>query len=92
MVVREKDYIQQLADYVKRNLSKGYTIDTLRWALVKQGRNRTEIERAITLAQQQMAANAPKFQAKPQLIVDRKEEKQEKKEGFFARIVSWFKG
>lgn len=88
---KEKDYLQRLADYLKRNIAKGYTVDSLRWALVKQGKNRTEIERALTLAQQQMAADAPKFQSKPQLIVQREEEKKPEKKGFFESIIGWFK-
>ena len=92
IVPREQVYLQKLAEYIKKNIAKGYTLDSLRWALVKQGKNRTEIERAITLAQQQMAANAPRFQSKPQLIVERKEEEKQAKKGFFVRIVDWFKG
>ena len=91
MVVREKDYIQQLANYVKKNLVKGYSLDSLRWALVRQGRNRTEVEKAIMLAQEQMAAAAPRFQPS-RVIIEKKEEKAEKKKGLFARFVDWFKG
>ena len=76
MVSRDKDYLQQLAEYIKKNMAKGYTPDSLRWALVKQGKNRTEIERAMTLAQEQMAAQAPKFHSKPQLIVEKKEDEK----------------
>lgn len=91
VVPREQLYLQKLADYIKRNISKGYTLDSLRWALVKQGKNRTEIERAVTLAQQQMAANAPKFQPTARVIIEKEEPKSVKK-GIFAKFIDWFKG
>lgn len=62
---RETDYIQQLANYIKRNVSKGYTIDSLKWALINQGYSRTEIERAAKIANAQLAAQAPKMVEKP---------------------------
>ena len=31
------NYIQQLADYIMKNLSKGYTVDALRFSLMNQG-------------------------------------------------------
>ena len=58
---RKTDYIQQLADYIKKNLSKGYTQDALKWALINQGHSRTEVERAIALSNEQLALQAPKM-------------------------------
>lgn len=59
------DYIHQLADYIKRNLSKGYTIDSLKYALLSQGYSRSAVERAITIANEQLAKEAPKMKEKP---------------------------
>lgn len=56
---------QQLVDYIKKNLSKGYTIDALRYSLVKQGYSRTSVDKSIDLANREMAAQAPKMVEKP---------------------------
>jgi len=87
--LRGTDYIQQLADYIKRNLSKGYTQDSLKWALVSQGHSRTEIERAIKLANEQLAYQAPKMVEKPVIKVEVEPPVEEKK-GFWSRLKSWF--
>lgn len=63
-----KNYVQQLADYIKKNLAKGYTIDSLRFSLKEQGYSRISIENAIELANKQLAAEAPPMKEKPQII------------------------
>ncbi len=61
----EESYIHQLASYIKKNLAKGYTLDSLKIALEKQDYSRTAIERAIKLANEQLAASAPVMVEKP---------------------------
>lgn len=36
-----------LADYIKKNLSKGYNANSLKWALLNQGYSRSAVERAF---------------------------------------------
>ena len=62
-----KDHIQQLANYIKKNLSKGYTMDALRFSLMKQGYSRISVEKAIELSNQQLAASAPEMKEKPKI-------------------------
>ena len=62
-----KDHIQQLAEYIKRNLAKGYTMDALRFSLIKQGYSRISVEKAIELANNQLAASAPEMKEKPKI-------------------------
>ena len=45
----DKNYLQQLAEYLKKNLKKGYTKESLKWALVNQGHSKIEVEKAIAL-------------------------------------------
>ena len=96
----EKSQNQQLADHIKRNISKGYTIESLKYSLMAQGYSRTSIEKAIEIANKQMAENAPKMVEKPviryQTIDD--EEMAAKMaaqdgegKGFFGRMFGWFK-
>jgi len=56
---------QKLADYVKKNISKGYTLDALRYSLLHQGYSRTSVEKAIEIANRQLAAQAPRINDKP---------------------------
>jgi len=66
-MLREDDYIQQLADYIKKNLSKGYTLESLKIALEHQDYSRTSIERAIELANEQLADSLPQMKEKPKI-------------------------
>lgn len=86
---------QQLADYIKKNLAKGYTVDSLRFSLVKQGYSRTSIEKSIEMANQQLATSAPKMVEKPtisyQVLDDndmaaRVAAQDAASKGFFSRI------
>lgn len=57
--------VNQIADYIKNNLSKGYTVDSLKWALINQGYSRSLITKAIEIVNKEMAAKAPKLVEKP---------------------------
>ena len=54
-----------LKDYLKKNLKKGYTLESLKWALLKQGYSRTAIERAIEQIHKELAEKAPVLKEKP---------------------------
>ena len=58
-VRKDVNYVQNLVDYVKKNLSKGYDLDSLKWALIGQGHSRLEVEKAIKFAQSDIAKAAP---------------------------------
>jgi superfamily I DNA and/or RNA helicase len=95
VIDRSKDYIQQIADYIKKNLSKGYTLDALRFSLISQGYSRLSVENAINVANEQLAAQAPPMKEKPQItykvITDDETYVYEKNRGFFRRLLSIFK-
>ena len=89
---------QQLADHIKKNLQKGYTIDSLRFSLLQQGYSRTSVEKAIDMANKQLAMQAPKIQEKPVVkyeVIDEDElarkmaERDAQGRGFFSRL--WHK-
>lgn len=50
-IKKDANYMQNLVDYTKRNLKKGYSQDSLRWALINQGHSRIEVDKALSLAQ-----------------------------------------
>ena len=99
MAALEKSQNQQLADHIKRNLSKGYTIESLRYSLMQQGYSRTSVEKAIQIANKQMAETAPKMVEKPviryQTVDDEdmaaKVANQDESQGFFKKLFGWFK-
>ncbi|GBE20062.1 MAG TPA: hypothetical protein ENG87_01295 [Candidatus Pacearchaeota archaeon] len=59
------EYKRKLVDYIKRNLSKGYTLDSLQIALTNQGYSRSIVERAIEQANKELAQKAPVLKEKP---------------------------
>jgi SOS response regulatory protein OraA/RecX len=89
---------QQLADHIKRNLAKGYTADSLKYSLMSQGYSRTCVEKALELANKQLAESAPKMVEKPvikyEVINDDEMAARvaaNNKKGFFGTIAGWFK-
>lgn len=90
---------QQLADYIKKNLAKGYTLDSLKYSLIKQGYSKTSIEKAMEMANKQLAANAPKMVEKPVVRFETVDEAELRKKmeaedranrGFLGKIKGWF--
>ncbi|MCF7910585.1 hypothetical protein K9L16_02855 [Candidatus Pacearchaeota archaeon] len=49
----------QLIEKVKKNLKKGYSAKTLKYALINQGYSRISVERAIERAQKEIAKELP---------------------------------
>lgn len=87
---KNENYIQELKEYIKKNLRKGYTKESLRWALINQGHSRVEVDKAIKKVEEELAKEAPILQTKPEIkyeVLEEKEEKETpKKKSFFKRI------
>jgi secreted Zn-dependent insulinase-like peptidase len=49
---------EKLVQYVKKNLDKGYPIETLKYALLSQGYGRTSVQKALESAQNPQPAVA----------------------------------
>ena len=47
MAERETVRRQKLVEYFRKNLEKGYDLETLKWALIKQGHSRVDVSYAI---------------------------------------------
>jgi len=82
--------MQQLVNYIKKNLSKGYTIEALRWALINQDYPRVEIEKAINLTNEQLGKEAPILKEKP-VIKYEAEPIETLETSFWQKIKNWFK-
>ena len=61
------NYKENLMNYFKKNLSKGYTAETLKWALINQGYSRSIVEVALEKAQKELAEKAPVLKEKPKI-------------------------
>jgi hypothetical protein len=80
--MRESEYKKKLVDYLKKNLKKGYPMDSLKWALVKQGYSRTLVDMAIKEANSELAREAPILSEKPVItheIIGENDKPMEKK-------------
>jgi len=55
----------KLVDYIKKNITRGYTSESLKWALIKQGYSRSAVEKAIEQTHKDLAEKAPVLKEKP---------------------------
>ena len=73
---------RQIVEHIKKNLAKGYNVDTLKYALIGQGYSRTAVDNALKTATQETSSlshQSLKSKEKPQItykIVDDEEMKQ----------------
>ena len=84
---------EQLIEYFKRNLKKGYTTDSLKWALISQGYSRVIVEEALNEAQKEMAKEAPIFKEKPRInyqVLDKDGKPVEVKNSFWEKVLRFF--
>lgn len=73
---KRKTYRQELTEYIKKNIKKGYTKESLKWALISQGYSKLEVEKSIKRADEELASQAPLLKTKPQIkyeIIEPKE-------------------
>ncbi len=83
---------EQLIEYFKRNLKKGYTADSLKWALISQGYSRVIVEEAIVEAQKEMAKEAPIFKEKPRInyqVLDKEGKQVEVKKPWWKKLFGF---
>jgi hypothetical protein len=57
--MRKLDSKHQLVNYFINNVKKGYTVDSLKFALLRQGYSRTSVEQSLDEANKIMSEKAP---------------------------------
>ena len=85
------NYRKKIIDYLKKNLKKGYTIDSLKWALIGQGYSITSVERAIEEFNKELARKAPILKEEPVIkyeIIDEQDQPVKIKKSWWKRIFS----
>jgi len=86
----EIGYLRNIVNYFKKNLAKGYTLESLKWSLVKQGYSRTLVEKAIEQVNKELAEKAPVLKEKPRIkyeIIDENDKPISIKKSFWKRIL-----
>ena len=86
---KKEDYVAQLSMYIKKNLKKGYTLESLKYALINQGHSRLEVDKAIKKAQEEQSREAPVLETKPTIVyeaLDADNVKVEPKGSFWKRL------
>ncbi len=76
-------YKDRLKEHIKKNLKKGYTPDTLKYALVRQGYSRVLVEKALEESQKEIALEVPVLKPRTQIVYEPETKKEETK--------SWWK-
>lgn len=68
MAERETIRRQKLVEYFRKNLQKGYDLETLKWALIKQGHTRIDVSYAVEQVKDEFTKrNLVKEEVKPVL-------------------------
>jgi len=61
---------KDVVEYIKANLKKGYTLDSLKYALISQGYPRSIIDQAINQVNKDLAKQAPILKEKPKILYE----------------------
>ena len=80
---------KSIIEYLRRNIKKGYTIESLRWALIGQGYSRAFVEASIDELNKELARKAPILKEGPIIkyeIVDENNEPIVFKKPWWKRI------
>ncbi len=94
--MRRLDHKRELVDYFLKNLSKNYTEDSLKFALMNQGYSRAAIDQALIEAHKEIAKTAPILKEKPvikyELFNENNEPIKLKPMTFWEKVKFFFKG
>lgn len=88
-MVRETSHLKNLVDYIVKNSSKGYSRESLRWALIKQGNMKHEVDKAFQMADAELASSRPaqpKAEPKMEVINNNTPSVEPEKRSFWKRL------
>lgn len=64
-----QSHMENLCNYIRKNIPKGYTMESLKWALVKQGNPRIEVEKAVSIVEKEVSRLTQK-KPEPKITLD----------------------
>ena len=85
MVDREVNRRKKILEYLQSNLANGYSADSLKWSLIKQGHSRTDVEFGLEQVKDLMKP-VPVVE-KPKVVIETDESAQE----FAGEKKPWWK-
>lgn len=85
---KSKDYLNQLSVYIQKNLDKGYSLDSLKFSLMRQGYSRVAVENAISIARKNLSEKSTTVNQNPETNYRSVEEAplEQPKKSFFRRL------
>lgn len=85
-MIKRKDMMSDLSEYLIKNLKKGYTKESLKWALINQGYSKIEVTKAMQRAEERMASEAPLLKSYPEITRTIEPIEDEPRKGFWSRL------
>lgn len=86
--MKRRGVVDELTDYLKKNMQKGYSRESLRWALVNQGYSRLEVTKALESLDRELTKETQNLSTKPhiehKLIIDNESQRR----SFWSRFFS----
>lgn len=64
---KKKNSLTELSEYIRKNIKKGYTKESLKWALLSQGYSRLEVDKAFAKVDYDLAHEAPILKTRPEI-------------------------
>lgn len=61
---------KRIVEYFRKNSNKGYTLESLKWALYNQGYSKGVIEEGLKLYHAELAVNAPVLKEEPKITYE----------------------
>lgn len=88
----DKKYMDEITEYMRKNLAKGYKKESLKWTLISQGYSKVEVEKAAQIAEMEIAKQLSKAEEKPVITrtVEPLTADDMPKQSFFSKVKSWF--
>ena len=89
----KSEYKRNLVDYFKKNLTKAYPAESLKWALLNQGYLRMDVLKALEQANKELASEAPILKEKPKIkfeLLDEDYQPVSINRSLWKKIKNWF--
>ncbi len=87
-------YKDRIERYLRTNLEKGYSEDSLKWALIKQGNSRTEVTRALAKVKKELS-DRKREKDKPEIKYELYDQNNNPvdvgKMSLWRRFLDWFR-
>lgn len=84
--MEKEGYIANIVRYIEKNIAKGYTPESLKWALLSQGYTKSEFEKAMRIVTENQAKALPPVKEKPVIKYEVVPSVKEEKKSFWKKL------